>query len=215
MMDISNFKLTKRSYFPTLIFEIDLPQPEEFNKRLLAAVYAERERDQPGIERSNITVLGSWHSHNDLHKAAAFDELTKLINTATAKIGADQIYDENYKLKIGTMWSIVNPPGGANRSHIHPGCLWSGVYYIQAPAGAGNIEFLEPRTVHMMNQPRFQRNTKRAKENWTKVRFDPVPGRMIIFPSWLYHSVDTNTSAEPGEKAHRVIVSFNLSQVKA
>ena len=122
---------------------------------------------------------------------------------------------EKYSIKIGTMWSIVNPPGSANRAHVHPGCLWSGVYYIQAPEGAGNIEFIEPRTTHLMNQPRYQPNTKRAKENWTKVRFDPVPGRMIIFPSWLYHAVDTNTSKEEGTKAHRVIISFNLNQVKA
>ena len=38
---------------------------------------------------------------------------------------------------------------------------------------------------------------------------------MIIFPSWLYHAVDTNTSKAEGEDAYRVIVSFNLNQVKA
>ncbi|MES2664490.1 MAG: TIGR02466 family protein [Pseudomonadota bacterium] len=214
-MNISEFKFTKRAYFPTLIFQIDLPGPQDLNARLLAAIHAERDRDQKGIERSNITALGGWHSHNDLHKLDAFAEITSLINSATARISEDQSYDEGYRIKIGTMWSIINPPGSANRAHVHPGCLWSGVYYIQAPAGAGNIEFLEPRTVHMMNQPKFRRNTKRAKENWTKVRFDPVPGRMIIFPSWLYHAVDTNTSTEPAEKAHRVIISFNLNQVKA
>ena len=214
-MDFSNLKVTKRPYFPTLIFQIDLPHPEELNKRLLDSIYAEQEKDQKGIERSNISVLGGWHSHNDLHKVAEFDEIANLINAAGARIGEDQSYDENYKIKIGTMWSIINPPGSANRAHVHPGCMWSGVYYIHAPAGAGNIEFMEPRTVHLMNQPRFKRSTKRAKENWTKVRFDPVPGRMIIFPSWLYHAVDTNTSAEAGRNAHRVIISFNLNQVKA
>jgi uncharacterized protein (TIGR02466 family) len=214
-MNINDFKFTKRAYFPTLIFQIDLPHPEELNARLLASIYAERDKDMKGIERSNITALGGWHSHNDLHKVPEFAEVTSQIDAATARISEDQGYDEKYKIKIGTMWSIINPPGSANRAHVHPGCLWSGVYYIHAPAGAGNIEFMEPRTAHMMNQPRFKRNTKRAKENWTKVRFDPVPGRMIIFPSWLYHAVDTNTSTEQGEKAHRVIISFNLNQVKA
>jgi uncharacterized protein (TIGR02466 family) len=213
-MDIKNFKFTKRSYFPTQIFQIDLPRPEELNNKLLSLIYAERERDQKGIDRSNIPALGGWHSHNDLHKSADFADLAKLIGAATDKISEDQGYHEDYMMKIGTMWSIINPPGSANRAHVHPGCMWSGVYYIQAPEGAGNIEFIEPRTVHLMNQPRYRSNTKRAKENWTKVRFDPVPGRMIIFPSWLYHAVDTNVSKEDGQKAHRVIVSFNLNQVK-
>lgn len=213
-MELSTFKFTKRAYFPTLIFQIDLPNPQELNNKLLASIYAERDRDQKGIERSNISALGGWHSHNDLHKVPEFAEVTTLINAATAKMSEDQGYDDRYKIKIGTMWSIINPPGSANRAHVHPGCLWSGVYYIQASEGAGNIEFIEPRTAHLMNQFRFAPKTKRAKENWTKVKFDPVPGRMIIFPSWLYHAVETNTSKEPGTKSHRVIISFNLNQVK-
>ena len=37
---------------------------------------------------------------------------------------------------------------------------------------------------------------------------------MLIFPSWLYHSVDTNESKEEGNDANRIIISFNLNQVK-
>lgn len=214
-MIFDELKFTKRAYFPTLIFQIDLPNPERLNAKLLSNIYAERERDMKGIERSNIRSLGGWHSHNDLHKSPDYADLTNLVNAATSKISEDQGFHDGYKIKIGTMWSIINPPGSNNRAHVHPGCLLSGVYYIQASAGAGNIEFIEPRTVHLMNQPRFQSNAKRNKENWTKVRFEPTPGRMIVFPSWLYHAVDTNSSKEQGDKANRVIVSFNLNQVKA
>lgn len=214
-MSFEAFKFAKRAYFPTLIFQFDLPDPGVLNEKLLAAVYAERERDRKGIERSNIPELGGWHSHNELHKQADFADMTALIGSATKRISEDQGYHEKYTFKIGTMWSIINPPGSANRAHVHPGCLMSGVYYIQAPEGAGNIEFIEPRTAHLMNQPKFQSSSKRAKENWTKVRFDPVPGRMIIFPSWLYHAVDTNQSKAEGEAGNRIIISFNLNQVKA
>jgi len=123
-------------------------------------------------------------------------------------------YHQDYTMQIGTMWSIINPPGSANRAHVHPGCLWSGVYYIQAPEGAGNIEFVEPRTAHLMNQPRFVPNQRRPKDCWTKVRFTPVPGRMLIFPSWLYHAVDPNMTKETGDAANRIIISFNLNQRK-
>lgn len=213
-MNFDSITFTKKSYFPTLIFQIEVPEPEELNKSLLASIYAAQEKDQKGIERSNITALGGWHSHNDLHKVEEFSAITQLINAATQRVCEDQGYDKRYGLKIGTMWSIINPPGSSNRAHVHPGCLWSGVYYIHAPENAGSIEFIEPRTAHLMNQPRFSPNSKRAKENWTKVRFDPKPGRMIIFPSWLYHAVDTNASKEEGRAGHRVIISFNLNQVK-
>lgn len=211
---MNSMVFTKKSYFPTLIFQIDLADPQELNTHLLKAIYRERLRDQKGISRSNIPELGGWHSHNDLHKSAEYAGLVAQIGMATDKLSEELGYSRDHTIKIGTMWSIINPPGGANRAHVHPGCLWSGVYYIQAPEGCGNIEFTEPRTAHLMNQPKFAANAKRPKECWTKIRFKPEPGRMIIFPSWLYHAVDTNLSKEPGDKANRVIISFNLNQVK-
>jgi uncharacterized protein (TIGR02466 family) len=214
-MDTSTFQFVKRSYFPTTIFQIDLPDPRALNDKLLENIYAEQERDLKGINRSNFSELGGWHSHNDLHKSPNYSDLVGLINASTARLAEDQGYAKSHVIRIGTMWSIINPPGSSNRAHVHPGCLWSGVYYIQAPEGAGNIEFFEPRTAHLMNQPKYEPKSKRAKENWTKVRFVPTPGRMIIFPSWLYHGVDPNISKEQGRKAHRIIISFNLNQVKS
>jgi uncharacterized protein (TIGR02466 family) len=213
-MLVENFKFVRRTYFPTMIHQIDLPKPEELNKRLLKAIYAERERDRKGISRSNLPQLGGWHSHNDLHKGKEYAELVSYVNAAGERITEDLGYSTDHELRIGTMWSIINPPRSANRAHVHPSCLLSGVYYIQAPERSGDIEFIEPRTVHLMNQARFQPNKKRAKENWTKVRFTPREGRMLIFPSWLYHAVDPNMSELVGDAADRVIISFNINQVK-
>jgi uncharacterized protein (TIGR02466 family) len=213
-MTLESFKITKRSYFPTTIFQIDVPNPKALNAKLLSNIYTEQERDLKGISRSNFTELGGWHSHNDLHKAPEYADLVALIAESTAQMSDDLGYSAAHMITIGTMWSIINPPGSSNRAHVHPGCLWSGVYYIQAPEGAGNIEFIEPRTAHLMNQPKYLSNAKRQKDNWTKVRFTPTPGRMLIFPSWLYHAVDPNTSKETGKAAHRIIISFNLNQVK-
>jgi uncharacterized protein (TIGR02466 family) len=207
-------RFVKKSYFPTLVFQIDVEKAPELNQKLLAAVYAERDRDRGGIQRSNYQELGGWHSHNDLHKSPQYVELVAEISKATDQMGKELGYDKRYCMKIGTMWSIINPPGSANRSHVHPGCMWSGVYYIQAPSGAGDIEFTDPRTAHLMNQARFQPNSKRPKDCWIKVRFTPTAGRMLIFPAWLYHGVDPNLSKELGDASNRVIISFNLNQQK-
>lgn len=214
-MNAEGLKFYKRTYFPTIVFQIDLPDSPKLNEHLLKTIYAERDHDRKGIARSNIPELGGWHSHNNLHKDAKYAGLVDNIGTATAQMCDEMGYDPARKLSIGTMWSIINPPGATNRAHVHPGCLWSGVYYIQAPEDCGRIEFTEPRTVHLMNQPRYKPNSKRKREHWTKVRFMPKPGRMIVFPSWLYHAVDPNMTKEEGDAANRVIISFNLNQVKA
>lgn len=214
-MTDKELKLIKRTYFPTHIFQVDVPDCEELNANLLENIYAERDRDQKGISRSNIPALGGWHSHNNLHKQKEYADLVDVINGSTAKLSESLGYATNKTIKIGTMWSIINPKGSSNRSHVHPGCMWSGVYYIQAPENAGSIEFVDPRTVHLMNQAKFETKTKRSKENWTKVRFKPTPGRLLIFPSWLFHAVDTNQAKGEGNQSNRIIISFNLNQVSA
>ena len=200
------------AYFPTIVFNSKVADAKALNTHLLAQIYAERERDQKGIVRSNFRGLGGWHSHNNLHKEAAYKPLTNRIHQAGRRISRQLGYHPDKSLKIGTMWSIINPPGSANKSHIHPECHWSGVYYVQTPEGAGDIEFTDPRTAHIMNQPTFKPNQKRTQENWTKVRFTPRAGKMLIFPSWLYHGVDPNLSEAEGKDAERVIISFNLTQ---
>lgn len=205
---------SKKNYFPTMVFSLDVANPEDLNDRLKKAIYAERDADQEGISRSNFKGLGGWHSQNNLHKKKEYKELVGHIGEATTKISDELGYAKSHELSIGTMWSIINPPGSSNRAHIHPGCIWSGVYYIQAPENSGNIEFTDPRTMVLMNQPKFIPNQRRPKDCWTKVNFTPVPGKMLIFPAWLYHSVNPNMSTEEGDDANRIIISFNLNQTK-
>jgi len=211
---MQQLNLKKRSYFPSLVFEFDLPEAHKLNDQLLKTIYAERDHDQEGIERSNFRKLGGWHSKTNLHKSADFAGLVDIITSVTKKMSEDLGYDKTYSLQIGTMWSIINPPGSSNLSHIHPGCIWSGVYYVQAPENSGKISFTDPRTANLMIKPKYIPNQKRPRQCWTKVNYKPIPGRMIIFPSWLYHSVAPNLSEEEGKMGERVIISFNLSQRK-
>lgn len=205
---------TQTNYFPTIVFQFDIEDHSDLNKSLLSSIYKERDRDRQGVNKSNTAQLGSWHSHTGLHKSAEYQALLTHIDSVTGRMSKELGYANDYVLKVTTMWSIINPPGNGNRAHIHPGCIWSGVYYVQAPEAAGQIEFIDPRTALLMNQAKFVPKKKRPRDCWTKVNYKPTPGRMLVFPSWLYHGVDPNMSKEAGQKADRVIMSFNISQVK-
>lgn len=205
-------ELRRDDYFPTLVFSTLLHDAESMNKEILAAITQERDRDAKGIERSNFRSLGGWHSHNNLHKDSKFTRLTNRIHKVAAGVSDNLGYNKGRHLEVTTMWSISNPPGSSNRAHIHPGALWSGVYYVQAPEGAGQIEFIDPRTVNLMNYASYMPNTKRKTECWTKVKVKPVAGKMLFFPSWLYHSVEPNLSNAKGRDGERVIISFNINQ---
>ena len=211
---LSDYALNVTHNFPTLIFSLDIPDSDTLNTHLIKAIYAERERDQTGVNKSNFPELGSWHSHVRLHKDTTFARLVKHVDSVSAMMCRKLGYHASYRLKIGTMWSIINPPGSSNRAHIHPGCIWSGVYYVQAPKNSGRIEFIDPRTQNMMIPVKYIPGTRRPRNCWTKVRYKPVAGRMLVFPSWLYHCVAPNRSRAEGKDVDRVIMSFNLSQEK-
>jgi uncharacterized protein (TIGR02466 family) len=207
-------RFVRTSYFPTLIFQYDIENSQPLNKALLDLIYAERERDRTGVNKSNTAELGSWHSATNLHKKPGYEPLLTEIDSVLSRISQELSYAKEQILKVTTMWSIINPPGNGNRAHVHPNSLWSGVYYVQAPQGAGQIEFVDPRTVLIMNQAKYETKKRRPRDCWTKVNYKPVPGRMIVFPAWLYHGVDTNMSKETGRPADRIIVSFNVNQVR-
>jgi len=209
--DICN--ISRQDYFPTMVFSaLAGTDAAQINAHLLDVIYAARKADAKGIERSNFSALGSWHSHNFLHRDVGFAPIVDLVTRLSRHMADDLGYAASHELRIGTMWAIINPPGAFNRAHIHPDCLWSGVYYVQAPEQCGQIEFIDPRTEHLMRATAFEPGAKRPKRCWTKVNVRPVAGKLLIFPAWLYHAVHPNLSTDPTPSSDRVIISFNLSQ---
>ncbi len=204
----------KTDLFSTPIYAYQL-SPEiaaPLNAQLLFAIEQEHQEDRAGLVRSNLKPLGGWHSRTDLQQDPDYHALVLHIASCTALIEADNNYDPDYPLTPTALWAIVNPPGSANRAHVHPSALWSGAYYAKAPDQAGDIEFTDPRTANIMLRPRYSPTSDGARNGRTTHRVTPKAGKLLIFPSWLYHSVAPNLSTAQGAAADRVVFSFNLSQ---
>ena len=204
--------LRREEYFPTLLYLRDVADADTLNLALADAIRAERAADSQGIERSNVPALGGWHSRNGLHRDPAFASLAERIQATATEIAENLDYDPDWPLAVQDMWAIVNPPGSFNTSHVHPNCLWSGVYYVQVPEGAGRISFTDPRHANVMLRAVPRQGAERQPETWTEVLHEPLAGRIIVFPAWLYHAVEANTHPGTGAAAERIIVSFNLHQ---
>ena len=204
--------LQRELYFPTHIYFRDFQDGAELNARIAPAILAWRDEHADGIVRSNARRAGSWHSALDMNKRPEFDELTQRIQLTATEIFRDAGYDPATTPRIDNMWANINPPGGYNRSHIHPNSLWSGVYYVQSTDESGQIVFIDPRTEHLMTNARYDPSTQRDRAHWTEVFFKPLVGRLILFPSWLYHEVEANKAEGEGPEADRISVSFNIYQ---
>ena len=189
--------MIKAAYFPTIIYAKDV----NLDNRLFENAVIEWAHKDKGIKRTNMK---GWHSETDMHKIPVFkplvDELFKMQN---------EIFKEEFLTSepiLGNMWANINPSGGYNRPHLHPNSHFSGVYYIKAPKNSGQIVFNDPRTASHMVMPNRIKETP-PSHLWREVRVDPLEGRIIIFPAWLWHGVEPNLSEEI-----RISVSFNFLQ---
>ena len=206
-------ELKRELYFPTLIYHADIPGADRLNDDLKPSIYALRSNDQDGIVRSNMQQVGAWHSRLNLHQHEDYRKLATAILAYVQQIFTDLGYDPGYEASFDNFWANINPKYGYNRNHIHPNVLWSGVYYVQAPADSGRIFFGDPRSQSLVLTPRYASDQPRKPEVWSEVYFEPVEGRVILFPAWLTHEVEPNVSDKTGFDGDRISISFNVRQV--
>lgn len=182
---------------------LNMPGSESVNAQLKALIL-ERKRSSEGITKSN---LGGWHSTDDLltWPSPAAVTLRDWILQALQKITKTTGRGEGYNGKVQiTCWANVNGAGHSNDLHNHPQCAWSGVYYVDVGTPvpdeekSGFIHFIDPRNGAGMVEDPFHQFGKGRE-------FKPLPGQMLLFPSWLLHGV----RAYCGE-GERISIAFNI-----
>lgn len=196
------------SLFSTPLLRFSVNDHAALDAALLAEGARMRALDG-GVAKSN---KGGWHSQGNLlsSDAACIVTLRKAVEqaivAANRKVKAT-VDPDILRLKLFG-WMNINPPGGFNAPHTHPGAHWSGVYYVAQPAvedgTSGMIEFLDPRS----DLPNWRILGARAFR--PKRRFRPQPGEIVIFPSYLVHWVYPNDTPE-----ERVTIAFNATFKKA
>ena len=189
--------MIKAAYFPTIIYAKDV----NLDNRLFENAVIEWSQKDQGIKRTN---LKGWHSQTDMHTVPVFKPLVDELFQMQREIYKEEWLDK--EPTMGNMWANINPSGAMNRPHIHPNSHFSGVYYIKAPKNSGQIVFNDPRTTSHMVMPNRIKETP-PPHLWREVRIDPLEGRIIIFPAWLWHCVEPNESNDI-----RISVSFNFLQ---
>jgi uncharacterized protein (TIGR02466 family) len=105
-----------------------------------------------------------------------------------------------------TSWLQYNQPGSYFVRHDHYGALISGVLYLEVPENSGAILFHNPLETRRVTNTFFDRIKKEENEyNFSHVKYEPIVGEMLIFESWLQHTVQQNHSTE-----NRISISFNI-----
>ena len=154
---------------------------------------------RPGVNKSNNH---GYQSTDDLHMCDFMEPLNRWICSNSGE-AFDALGCPKESVLIESCWFNINKDMNShNQMHLHSGIL-SGVIYLQAPEGSGNINFMNLG----MNQmwPGHLQSLWRNEHNAFHFTVKPEPGKMYLFPSYLYHSVDSNH-----KDVERISISFNL-----
>ena len=183
--------------FPTLVWKVQLKPElhEPIDTRLLALL------DQMRRDAAPPAPGQGWQSEQTLHRREEFADLVLHIDSL-AKSVLRFLHVGYDAFEITGCWANVLPPGAAHRMHAHPNNYLSGVYYLRTHPGADAINFHDPRAQTAVIRPPVVELTS---ENTDQVVVRVQNGTMIMFSSYLQHSVDENRREQ-----ERVSISFNI-----
>ena len=146
---------------------------------------------------------GGWQSENIISELPSFVDKIKPV----VKEYMDEI-KLNIELDITQVWANINKYKDYNAQHFHLQSNFTGVYFVKGEKQTGNLLLHNPFT--NFNYCWF--NGKLVKiitpnqYNSQVVKIYPQPGKLIVYPSWLQHSVEPNLTNE-----ERVSISFDIN----
>ena len=148
-------------------------------------------------------VYTTIRSDLNLFERPVFKKLGGLIMTEAAAFASSYGLDfERYPLRINECWVNVYGQGDAQDVHLHRNSVISGIYYVAAPSNCGELLFHSPMSEVMLDPPITHGNIF----NVLIRNVVPSTGTMVLFRSWLRHSVKPTKGKE-----ERISVAFNLT----
>jgi uncharacterized protein (TIGR02466 family) len=209
--ETGNSGIEVRSLFPTPLIIARAPMAEEDNNELRDVILA-REKSNPGVNHSNMM---GWQSPDDFLSwgGETGTKLVSFVQELVDQLTADRAGNRVEIKWFVNAWANVNRQGHANQVHAHPGCLWSGCYYVDdGGAGedstlGGELEIRDPRGLApAMYVPELVPAFTGCENTGGSEILRPRTGWIILFPAWLSHGVRPYLG-----DGTRISVAFNFA----
>ena len=185
------------SIFPTCIWKIQLTSTfrQRVNSQILEVI------NQINPDLAEIPPGESWQSGQDLHDR---EQLADLISCtqSTAQTILQFLKVAYDSIEITGCWANINASGASHAIHSHPNNFLSGIYYVSTHPGADSVNFHDPRPQTGIIRPPV---TELTSQNADQVVVTVSDGMLLMFPSYLAHSVAPNESGKL-----RISISFNM-----
>jgi uncharacterized protein (TIGR02466 family) len=187
-MDSTNY--IKHELWSTPVWEIHTGFDTKFNDELLReTLFCQPTKDG--------TQFNLWD-----YKTPRISELNaKIISLLKDSIGDYVPSTWVYNPILSRGWVNRQLPEQSLTLHDHHGCLLACTYYVKTYDKCGDLLLVDARGGGFFSQVR-EGNIQGVKSK----RIRPEEGKLVIFPSYVIHMVETNLSKET-----RISISSNVS----
>ena len=192
----TEIELKQELLFPSGIYYFDLPVFLEDVKKVSAKSF---HKIDPVI---GAPSMSDQFAHDPDIKEFS-QELLEVSHYILDKCGYKM---SDFVTYFSAMWTQHHDSMSMMEQHVHGhGDQLVGFYCLEAPTDCGRVVFHDPRPGKVqINLP--QENMMKASLASDAVNFEMIPGRVIIAPAWLPHSVTRNLNKKKAAK----FVHFNI-----
>jgi len=182
------------------LWQSEYPEFEEHKEIFLSAIRNYKE-ENPTKETPRSNIAG-YQSPSTLQGVEELRPLFEYICQMGFKAVADLDFVD-CDIALTEAWLNINDSRQCmNSEHVH-GEVFSGVFYLSAPEESGKLVIQNPAINKMWKGCSL--TSQKNQFTGESIRIEPVEGNIILFPSYISHSVETNNHDE-----ERISISFNL-----
>jgi hypothetical protein len=180
----------KHEFWSTPVWEIQTGFDAMFNDKLLEESFYFQ-------QAKNGNQFNLWDFNTPAISALRSKIISLLVDSTTEFLPSNYIY--NPKLIRG--WMNRQKPGESLPLHDHFGSLLACTYYVKTYDRCGDLLLVDPRGGGWFNA---EREGNIVGTKFKRIR--PEESKLVIFPSYVIHMVETNLSNET-----RISISSNVS----
>ena len=191
-------------FFPTVIRETQIPNHEKLTAQIMEGIKAIKSSEPNSLPPTwSCDLFTTIGAPTTLIERREFKPLLDVIMKESHAFAKSLEMDtDKHPLKCNECWLNVYSEGHAQDVHLHGNSVISGIYYPKAPPGSGALLIHSPFNDIMLDPPTRELNALNIKVMAIK----PKPGKMILFRSFVKHSVTPTRGKE-----ERISIAFNLT----
>ncbi|MFP8967053.1 TIGR02466 family protein [Pokkaliibacter sp. CJK22405] len=199
-------------WFPLAVYHADLPGHEQQQQRFVEHIHALRDGAGQKKTSDESSWTGDVHTVDQIHRDSTFDWLTEQVELHTLfylkQLGHNM---DKVDLYIQRAWPIIARKNQAVAMHAHHTAHISAVYYVSVPKtdNPGQTRFFSDSKPNEVAPGIGANMTKGYSElnpfNFQCANYDPIPGRLLLFPAKQMHDVTPHTSDE-----ERITISYDM-----